>query len=633
MKGGATARLLVPLLAALVLSAVPGPGSAQDIEAVARARGVELPEGYWERIRQNPDFFELPNGLFRAPRAEPAFVRRPRPPVTGEARLPIILALFSDSDPSAIGPDDVERSLFTGPAPRGTMTEFYEEISGGRFSLKGEVFPWVRTSLTMAEVVGSSSGLGGDARVGEYLLEALELNDDAVDFSVYDNDGPDGLPNSGDDDGVVDAMVFEFAEVAASCGGPAIWPHRAGISFWNDGEPFVTDDMGADGKPIRVNGYIIQGVTDCSGESVQDAGTISHEFGHVLGLPDYYHPVDGLEPENRRWVLGCWALMAAGSWGCGPVGSSREAFGPTHMISWSKQWLGWLQYQEVGPVRNQEFVLDPVETTGQALRVRLAGNDEFLLIEYRGALSFDSQLPAAGILVVHQDFNGQVRPDSGLRYFLRMAEADGDDGLLKTTPRGGDRGVAGDAFGVGGTVGRMNDLTDPGTAPFRGGSSTVTIHSMTVEGGRARIRLSTTPDPAVLVPEEGVEVPLAGVFERRMRIAGGAMPYQVSVTGSHPEGLEVSADQDELILSGAVAAQDGFDVALQLLDALGSPATALVPVSVGEFFVADDRVTAHLLGGGAEPLNPAERTVLDRRGNGNGRFDVGDVRARLTSGG
>ena len=129
----------------------------------------------------------------------------------------------------------------------------------------------------------------------------------------------------------------------------------------------MTDDARFGGGQIRINGYIIQGVTDCTGADIQIAATIAHEFGHVLGIPDYYHPIGQITPENRRWVLGCWALMAAGSWGCGPV-TDRSLFGPTHMISWSKHWLGWLDYEDIGPVHDQEFVLQPARTSGSAYR-------------------------------------------------------------------------------------------------------------------------------------------------------------------------------------------------------------------------------------------------------------------------
>jgi len=47
---------------------------------------------------------------------------------------------------------------------------------------------------------------------------------------------------------------------------------------------------------------------------------MAHELGHLwFGLPDLYHLVGGPGEvwEQRRWVVGCWELMAAAAWGCG----------------------------------------------------------------------------------------------------------------------------------------------------------------------------------------------------------------------------------------------------------------------------------------------------------------------------
>ena len=84
-------------------------------------------------------------------------------------------------------------------------------------------------------------------------------------------------------------MVFEYLEVAGSCGGPSIWPHRWSMSG-QTGAPFTTNDARTGGGMIQINGYITQSAVGCDGQSVQIANVIAHEYGHVLGFPDYYHP-------------------------------------------------------------------------------------------------------------------------------------------------------------------------------------------------------------------------------------------------------------------------------------------------------------------------------------------------------
>jgi M6 family metalloprotease-like protein len=590
-------------------------------------RGITLPLGYYERVAADPGAFTLPNGLFRVEadgRVSPA-VRQ------GIRRVAVLPALFADSPEPHVLREHIQQAIFDGPATRGTLTEAYLEMSRGLLTVTGEVVPWVRTSLTLTEVVGESSGLGEDARVGEYLVEALDLADPGIDFSLYDNDGPDGVPNSGDDDGLVDAIAFEFLEVAGSCGGPGIWPHLWGIAPQTDGTPYATDDLRPDGQPVVIDAYIIQSAVDCDGVDVQDASTIAHEFGHVLGMPDYYHPTASGGAAGRRWVLGCWELMAAGSWGCGPVGSTRVPFGPTHMSARTKYALGWIDYVDVGEVRDHEILLDPVMTSGQALRVALDDvGREFLLMELRTRTGFDHQLPADGLLIYHQDFQGALRPDpsSDTPYFLHVLEQDDNNGLVRNSFEGGNRGEAGDAWGVEGADRRLHYLTAPNTRRNDGTASSVTLHSVVVEGGRARIRISTARTPEVVPPAAPLEVTQVTVFERRLRVAGGYMPYRAE--GTVPEGLSLSAQGDELVVTGSVVEPGPFELAVRVVDATGSASPNIVlPLVAGPWIVGDDRLLQFFLESDAEPLTPAERTYLDFVGNGNGRYDVGDLRAWL----
>ncbi|MFQ5704434.1 MAG: M6 family metalloprotease domain-containing protein [Gemmatimonadales bacterium] len=475
------------LLLPCVACAFFAPGLfGQDIEALAQASGRKLPAQYYQRIQRSPDFFEVQDGWIARTHA----VRQAQSAVTGALPIAVVLALFSDSNEPVVTEQDVQRSLFDGPSDNGTVSDFYSEVSGGRFTIDGHALPWVRTDLTMAETVGSSFGLGADSRVGEYLIQALAIADSTTDFGEFDNDGPDGIPNSGDDDGFVDAVAFQFAEVAASCGGPAIWPHRSRISGWTGG-PFLTHDSTPDGEPLAVDDYIVQSAVTCAGTAIQNAATIAHELGHVLGLPDLYDASDGIEPEKRRWVVGCWGLMAAGSWGCGKVLDRSTWNRPTHMSPWSKDKLGWITQRVVGDVLDQEFTLGPVQITGEVLKIPLTPT-EFLLLEYRPAVGFDVNLPASGVLVYHIDLQLPLRPCPTCEKVYRVAlvEADGNRGLVRPSRFGGNRGEAGDAFAVDGPA-RLSNSTRPSTRLNAGGVSSVTISSIAVGGGRARIQLSS----------------------------------------------------------------------------------------------------------------------------------------------
>jgi M6 family metalloprotease-like protein len=480
---------LIALVVGLAAFA-PSYAGAQDIFP-AQVPGRELSPEYVERLRLKAETLRQSSGwVLRAQRAIGA-----SQPVTGDLPFVAIPALFSDSPDPVYGSDDLSRTLFDGPAEDGTLIEFYTEVSGGRLGIYGEVGPWVQTSLTLAQVVGSEYGLGDDARTGEYMVEALSLVDGSIDFSLYDNDGPDNVPNSGDDDGYVDAIAFYFPAISASCGGPGIWPHFWGISGWPDQEEFVTDDAQTGGGFVKIDAYFIQSIVSCDGTDITPITTVAHELGHNLGLPDLYHAVYGILPEQRRWVVGCWSLMAAGAWGCGTM--NRNAWRrPTHMGAWEKRFMGWLDEIVVVPQAELlEVTLPPVRTSGEILEIPL-GVDERLLVEYRERNGFDLGIPAAGVLIYRINDTVPFRPCAECVpiYRVNLVEADGDSTLVKTFPQGGNRGEAGDAFGALG-AGTLTTATEPSTRLDGGfgASSRVNIYEVTVENGFAHLVLSTMP--------------------------------------------------------------------------------------------------------------------------------------------
>ncbi len=472
-------------------SAIPQRANSQEM---SRVPGRTLPQEYYQRVRGQPDMFQLKHGwIHKAQRA-----RALNMAVTDTLPLVVILALFSDSEEPHISSEQVEQALF-GHNAHGALNEYYEEVSGDRLTVKGEISEWIRTSLTIDEVVAGSYGLGDSARTGEYLLEALAAADEMIDFGLYDNDGLDGVPNSGDDDGRVDAVAFQFLEISASCGGPSIWPHRWVIEGQTeDNSPYATNDSQPNGEPVVVSDYIVQGATDCGGNNVQTATTIAHELGHVLGLPDLYDRSRGTEPQHRHWVVGCWSLMAAGAWGCGT--ENREGWvRPTHMGAWEKDRLGWLtEVVEVEPALIQEFTLTPIQSSERALKVPLehgvvTDSNEYLLIEYRTQEGFDEDIPASGVLVYHVDptmWGNQLLRNEPNWYKVALLEADGNGTLQRNFAGGGNRGEPGDAWGVNGP-GQLSYSTIPSTRLNSGAASTVTIHEIAIVDGEAHITLST----------------------------------------------------------------------------------------------------------------------------------------------
>jgi M6 family metalloprotease-like protein len=437
--------------------------------------------------------------------------------VAGTFNFPLILGQFSDSPPVGSGFERgaVQAEFFDGPqanqAAVGTIPQFYEEISGGRVTLDGTTFDWESVPLTRFEVTAGTSGLGEGSRVGEYIFRILEaLDDGSIDWGQFDNDGPDGLPNSGDDDGYVDVLAVMHptpgAECASGDGPNRIWSHRWNL-YWNaryfgsawtpsvtqsilDHQGYLTQTPSANPQVafIRVLDYTIQPVRDCSGTTLNYIGVFAHELGHGFGLPDIYVTAADQHHEGA----GNWGLMGTGAWGC----DGKSPWSPCHMCAWSKEVLGWADFQTLQPgVDLGVLSLSPVETSGDVYRMDSGdGSSEYLLLENRQRLGFDQRLYGTGLLVWHIDpVTIDERPNGGVNndpdrmgVWLRQA-----DGLNDLGMQDGGRGDAGDPFP--GTTGNTEFHAGSNPASWTHGGESMGLTLMEIQeiGGTVSFRALT----------------------------------------------------------------------------------------------------------------------------------------------
>ena len=346
-----------------------------------------------ERLKQNRRDIRL--GRLH-PQSENEF--RALTAVTGTVRVPVLLGLYSDTGSPPIAAAELQQELFDGPWETGTMQEYFREVSYGHLTLTGTVYDWVTTSNPNDYYIGERNGRGSDAHTGEYITEILSLNDPAIDFGQYDNDGPDGIPNSGDDDGYVDFIAVVHPKVAAECSPRAypnnVWSHRSSLWRWPEGE-YATNDPAAGGGVIRIDDYTIMPALSCDVVSVIEIGVFCHEFGHALGLPDLYD-TSGSEGEDASGGIGYWGLMGYGGW--------NTPDRPAHMTAWSKVELGWL---DPTVVTSDLYGWPIASSSSTPTAYKLQGPNmpdwEYFLVENRRAEGFDEHLIAEGVLIWHVD--------------------------------------------------------------------------------------------------------------------------------------------------------------------------------------------------------------------------------------
>ena len=407
----------------------------------------------------------------------------------GTSRVLVIPARFADGAPPPLSSGAIAAQLFGG-AGGGPVTQSFALASGSGFTLRGQVTPWVTTSVAIDRFTPPG---GPDTMWVQYVRDAIRLVDDDVDFGLYDNDGRDGKPDSGDDDGVVDGGIAIFnSETGGYCnGGTGRGPHPFAVTRLPIGSRFATRDVGYRGGILEIAGFTVMPATGCGGPNVA-AHILAHELGHLfLGLPDMYHHIGGNGEawEVRRWVSGCWELMAAGTWGCGTGAPTNDDRFNT-LGAWSRSVIGWATPIVADMLTATTYELSPMGRGGTVIRVPIKP-DEYLLIEYREGAPGDSRLPANGVLIFHVAESLTLSPPTlQSPYKVSLIEADDDSSLFRTEVQGGNRGEPGDAFGVTRTTLRPGEHSRAKGVDGKPFTFEITDISIDAAAHKARVRVS-----------------------------------------------------------------------------------------------------------------------------------------------
>ena len=306
-------------------------------------------------------------------------------PSSGSPNLLVLLVNFSDTSPTyprTTFDDFMNLPDYNGS---GSFKDYYEEVSKGKLSINTTVYDWVT-------VPGTHDYYGPEAKWKEFALHAIEAAADAgIDFSKYDNDG----------DGLVEGISIIHQGTGQELTGNE-------NDIWSHSHSFSAAGIGASQRTFNgvvIDQYTIQPELRSVSGDINTIGVICHEFGHNLGLPDFYD----IDDETNGFFdgTGRWDIMAGGTYNGAPAGSS-----PAHHNPFSKAELGWVKVETIQDPAN--ITLEPVSTSASVLRVNSPVASEYLLIENRQKTGFDAFLYESGMLIYHadEDFINQRRPSN-----------------------------------------------------------------------------------------------------------------------------------------------------------------------------------------------------------------------------
>lgn len=363
----------------------------------------------------------------------------------------VLLVDFSDN-PGTRKPAEFAKLLFNKKNPD-SMASFYRKLSYGNLDVGGEVTQWLRMPHPYQFYTAGQSGTG-DAYPNNtpgLLEDALTLfcqNDTLTRFDT-------------DQDGFVDGIFLIHAGGGAEAEPNAvkrknmIWSHK-----WTLPQPFVNQG--------------VQAYSYSTEPEDGKVGVFSHEFGHVLGLPDLY------DTTYRSHGIGDWCLMAGGSWG---GGGDR----PARMSAWCLSTLGWITPNII--TGTHKLKLKSLETSKEQchrLWTHGAMGNEYFLIENRQASGLDASLPSSGLAVWHID-ETQSTNDNPVAYKVALVQADGKKHLelLKNS------GDAADLFPGTKKVTTLDDSTTPSTRSNLGSPTGVALANIKLTGATVTLDAAT----------------------------------------------------------------------------------------------------------------------------------------------
>lgn len=286
----------------------------------------------------------------------------------------VILVEFSDLKYYDSSPVSSFDELFNSDtqAPEGSIRSYWIDNSMGMytptFHVKG-----------VASVDNKASDYDTDTGY-QLVIDACRALDGEVNFADYDGDG----------DGVVDNVIVLYAGHNPAEGSDEnfIWPHMWRVDY------VATCIL--DG--VKLGSYAI--TSECRGEKggeMTNIGTITHEFGHVLGLMDLYD-TDG--EENGEAVGFLYnSLMGAGNY-------NNSGKTPPYLNLMEREMLGWVTYTNLPS--EGEITLEPIGESNFGYTIQTGNSGEYYVVESRNSASGWDQ---------YMDYNGRANGAAGLMVY------------------------------------------------------------------------------------------------------------------------------------------------------------------------------------------------------------------------
>lgn len=322
----------------------------------------------------------------------------------------LILANFSDVSFKSTNDHDVMDSLINAVDCQvnggyGSAAQYFKDQSAGQYQPVFDVYGPVTLSNKQS-YYGQNDSQGSDKYATDAVIEACILANGQysdLDFANYD----------WNNDGYVDFVYVIYAGKGEADGGAktTIWPHNYSVQTiiqykgYGTYSVYSKADTKLDGKYL--DNYAMSQELNGSTGARTGNGVFCHEFGHVIGLPDFYDTQYGTN-YNNRLTPNEWDVMDGG-------GYNGSCHCPPNYSAWEKYFMGWLTPVNLGSEGavltlyangTAEHNVYQINTSGNLEKATKEGLNYY--IENRQKSGWDTYLPASGMLIWKVNFSSSA---------------------------------------------------------------------------------------------------------------------------------------------------------------------------------------------------------------------------------
>ena len=274
--------------------------------------------------------------------------------------------------------------------------QYFADQSNGTYRPQFDVFGPVTLSRNVAYYGTDGSEEGDDQHATDAVVEGCRLANEqfSIDWADYDSNN----------DGYVDFVYVIYAGKGQADGGTSetIWPHN-----WEVSSACAYGSCTYTAAQCKLGGKTIENYamsSELSGNSLGGIGTLCHEFGHVMGMPDFYDTNYGTNYESAI-TPNDWDVMDGGAY-------NDDGHCPPNYSPWEKEFFGWAttinpgnEGQNLTLYANgtQNYQPYQITTNGNYVGPTTAGLRYY--IENRQAVGWDAPLTGHGMLIWKVNFN------------------------------------------------------------------------------------------------------------------------------------------------------------------------------------------------------------------------------------